>query len=276
MCRMIVAAGKVNCSELFAAAISMAKDETSTHEFNEANGLGSWKHDDGWGISWLQNGEWQQFKSITPIYEDPQVAQFLNLNSEFVMLHVRQKMGSETAMENTHPFYFNHRDVGSFMFCHNGFAGEKFFYDNSFVPKGKTDSERLFYSILTEMQDHDLHLAVQNTLENIETHTGSNIFLSSKDKTIITIKENHYPSYYTMHVGQKDGTIIVSSERVPLLQGFSWESISAGDMISVDHRSLEVKHIENKHLVQKQIVSGSSEHLEKSIYSVNNIIQYIV
>ena len=247
---MVVAAGNIDIKKVFASAIAMAKDNNSIHEFNEANGPGSWIHNDGWGIAWLKDDKWHQFKSTTPIFSDPQIASFHSLDAEFVMLHIRKRMGSETAIENTHPFHIDRHDVGSFMFCHNGYAGEEFSYCDSFKTKGKTDSERLFYSILTEMKEHDLRCAVPNVLNEIETKTGTNIILSNKDKSFIALKENNYPNYYTMTVARSEDCVMILSEKVDsVLEGFTFESLSAAAMVSLDHRTLEVNRIEYKQCV---------------------------
>jgi predicted glutamine amidotransferase len=259
MCRMIVAAGNIDIKKVFASAIAMAKDTNSVHEFNEANGPGSWVHDDGWGIAWLKKGKWHQFKSTTAIFNDPQIASFHSLDAEFVMLHVRKRMGSGTAIENTHPFHINRQDVGSFMFCHNGYAGEEFSFCDSFKLKGKTDSERLFYSILTEMKNHDLRCAVPNVLNKIETKTGTNIVLSNVDKSFIALKENNYPKYYTMTIARSDDCVMVLSETVDnVLGGFSLETLNANQMISLDHRTLDVTKIEYRQCVVNEQVLVSN------------------
>ncbi len=256
MCRILIAAGKINSEELLQATIAMAKDETSTHEFNEANGPGSWQHDDGWGIAWIKDNDWQRFKSTTAIFNDPQVRSFSNLESEFIMIHVRRRMGSETAIENTHPFHMNRHDVGNFMFCHNGYAGEKFSFCPSFKLKGKTDSERLFYSILTEMKNHDIRCSIRNVFTNIETKTGSNVVLANTDKSFIALKENKYPVYYSMYIGRREGCVVISSEKLNKLEGFTWEKVSIGELISLDHRNLEIEKLKTTACQQKQIING--------------------
>ena len=243
MCRMLIAAGDVNVSELLDAAVAMAKDETSLHELNNTEGQGSWLHDDGWGIAWLEGEEWKSFKSTKAIFSDPQVAQFMNLKTEYVMIHIRKRMGSETAIENTHPFHLKRNDVGNFVFCHNGYAGETFSFCQSFVPKGKTDSEQLFYSVLSYMKTEGIQESLSLALAAAHTTTGSNIILANSDKSFIALKENHYPKYYTMHIGRQQGSVIISSEKLTQFTStdFRWQEVSAGKIISLDHRNLNIE-----------------------------------
>lgn len=243
MCRMLIAAGEVNVSELLAAAIAMAKDETSLHELNQTEGQGSWIHNDGWGIAWLEGEEWKSFKSTTAIFADPEVAQFTTLKTQYVMIHIRKRMGSETAIENTHPFHLQRNDVGNFVFCHNGYAGETFEFCQSFVPQGKTDSERLFYSVLSYMKTEGIHESLSKALAAVDTVTGSNIILANADKSFIALKENHYPKYYTMHVGKSQGSVIISSEKLATFTSthFRWQEITEGHIISLDHRNLDLQ-----------------------------------
>ncbi len=254
MCRMLIAAGKINSKELFQVAIAMAKDQTSTHEFNEANGQGSWLHDDGWGIAWLEKGNWQSFKSTTAIFDDPQINTFSNLKSNFVMIHIRKRMGSETAIQNTHPFHLQRNDVGDFMFCHNGYAGDNFSFDPSFEVKGDTDSEKIFYSILTKMKEQDVQSSIKEVLNSIETTTGSNIILANKEKSFIASKENQYPKYYNMYIGKRKGTVVIASEKLNNLTGFVWQPTLAGEIISLDYRNLEITELNKKKL--KQMVNN--------------------
>lgn len=246
MCRMLIATGEINSQELFQAAIAMAKDETSSHEFNKANGQGTWLHNDGWGISWIKDNNFQVFKSTDPIYKDDKINNFNNIQSNFLMIHIRKRMGSETDIKNTHPFTYKRKDLGKFIFCHNGFAKDKFNYDKSFKPKGETDSEQLFYTILSKTKTKDIKDSIKTTLEKIETPTGSNIILSNIDKSFIAIKENKYPNYYTMHIGRRKGTTIVASEKLDQLEGFVWEKLNENEMISLDHRNQEINKIKER------------------------------
>ena len=64
------------------------------------------------------------------------------------------------------------------------------------------------------------------------------------------MKENNYPNYYTMTVARSEDCVMILSEKVDsVLEGFTFESLSAAAMVSLDHRTLEVNRIEYKQCV---------------------------
>ena len=129
MCRFIVALGTFEINQVVDGMIMMAKDRTLDHELNKEQGRESWLHDDGWGVAYIENGEWKIYKSIKPIFEDPFVETLKTIKTHYMLIHVRKKMGSELANENTHPFTTIHKEQ-EFVFCHNGFIDENIEFNN--------------------------------------------------------------------------------------------------------------------------------------------------
>lgn len=247
MCRMLIAVGNVDVNSLIDSAVLIAKDLNSRHELNRKQGQGSWKHGDGWGIAYLDaKGEWVIKKSIKAIYDDPTIDQARNIQTNLLLLHIRRKIGSETSVHNTHPFIIKDRKTKVYVFCHNGFIDEEIHYDQRFQPLGETDSEKLFYSILTDLKRSNIMKAIKKNFNRYNNLKGTNIILSTKDSTFVAMRKNKFPKYYQMCLGRTKDMIVVSSEQFDKEQpnnspGIYWEPLNHGEIIKINHSSLKTE-----------------------------------
>ncbi len=238
MCRMLIASGKIDLNPLLEGMILMAKDQTKIHELNEEKGLGTWIHKDGWGIAYLdEDKEWQIYRSTLPIFKDPETDKFRTIKTNQVMIHSRFKMGSGIAIKNTHPFIFKKNNPGTFVFCHNGFIDEQIIFDKKhYSVSGETDSEKLFYSILTDLKRFKLSKAIRRNFKKYKKITGTNIILTSNKKTVIATRENKFPRYYQMSMAQNESLRIFSSEPLPNMPQMSWQPLEMGEIIEINHK----------------------------------------
>jgi len=258
---MLFAVGNIDMNLLLDGIIGMAKDETSVHELNEEKGQGSWTHADGWGISYLnEKGEWIIEKSTEAIFEDPDVDKFRSIKTNLAIVHVRKKMGSEKSIYNTHPFTIQKDNPGSYVFCHNGFIDEDIFFDSSFKLKGETDSEKLFYSILTDLKKENLVKALRKNFKRYKKLTGTNIILSTKESSVIAIRENHFPRYYRMNIGINEESFIISSEKLDNIANVIWQPLEQGDIIRIDNKNLKI----DIHKLKKPILQRTLSRLRSS------------
>jgi len=265
MCRMLISIGNVTPSPLIDGTILMAKDENSIHELNEKQGRGSWRHGDGWGAAYFdENGEWVIKKSTKAIYEDPEVEELRNIKTNLFMIHTRYKMGSETSIHNTHPFRFDKEKGESFIFCHNGFIEEDIYYDKKFEAKGDTDSEKLFYSILTDLKSNNITKAIRKNFKRYKKLKGTNIILSTKKSTIVAMRKNKFLRYYQMSIGRTKDMLVVSSEQFGTIPGIFWEPLNQGDIVKIDHEKMRTKIIKEKNNL-KQKISDLYELLNKNV-----------
>lgn len=236
MCRILVASGNIDIQNMLESITVMAKDENSLHEMNE-NAPGSWKHADGWGIAYLdQKGHFIIQKSPLVIFEDPKVQKLNKISTNILIAHARRKAGSETSLKNTHPFKAKHSVLGECIFCHNGVIEDDIQFDPKFKPQGKTDSERLFYSILSEItENNDGHIAsaIRNNLQRYTKTRGSNIVLSTKEKTYVALRKNELPKYYGMMMGQGKDFVLISSEKLKTFPNISWIPLLPGEVVTI-------------------------------------------
>ena len=244
MCRMLIAVGNVDANSLIDAMLGMASDQNTRHELN-TKGAGTFQHPNGWGIAYLnEKKEWFIHKSIKPMYNDPLLDSFRSIKTKMLVLHVRRKTTGATMLENTHPFHAVVPGLGDFIFCHNGTVYDTIPYDPAFKTqiKGATDSEQLFYSLLSDLRSStDTKLSsdlIRKNLAQYKNYTGTNIIITTKDTSFIALKErNKYPHYYQMSMGTGGGQVIVSSENVAL-PGIQWQLLAHEDIVEIDTATL--------------------------------------
>ncbi|PIN76818.1 hypothetical protein COV17_00890 [Candidatus Woesearchaeota archaeon CG10_big_fil_rev_8_21_14_0_10_36_11] len=245
MCRMLIAVGKVQVGPLLDAITQIALDQNSTHELNRERERGTFQHADGWGIAYIQEKKWVIHKSTLPIFNDPKTQELRNVETSCVLLHVRRGTKGENTLENTHPFLFQSVDIGNLVFCHNGTIQDNISHSVFFNPKGTTDSERLFYSILTKTQKCSIPYAITKTFDTFPEPFGSNIIFSTIKKSFVYIRSAKYPTYMQMHLGKKRGLKIISSEHFPHIKSIQWKPLQDRDLVIINNKTGRCK-IKNK------------------------------
>ncbi|MBU0456565.1 MAG: class II glutamine amidotransferase [Nanoarchaeota archaeon] len=237
---MLIALGKIDVKFLIEEMILISKDMNQIHEFNKDN-HGNFKHDNGWGIAYLdQQKKWKIIKSTKPIFEDPKIEKIKKIKTNLIIIHAR-KSKSEMSLNNTHPFTYNYLNE-KILFFHNGTLEQLIHFNNRYKLKGNTDSEQLFYSILSDLKNRDYLTGIKKNLNKYTKKNGSNIIFSLRDKLFIAVKDNEYPLYFNMYLGKNSNQIIVSSEILPHSKDLSWETITENQILTLDH---------NKHLILK-------------------------
>lgn len=219
----------------------MALDQTTIHERNEKTGLGTWLHQDGWGLAIIKDNHFQLTKSTKPIFEDQIVKNLTSINTKFALLHVRAASVGSVGLENTHPFFAkieSESEDKEVVFCHNGTIKEKIKFDQKYKPQGTTDSEQILYSILTEYEKKDFSSAITNTFAQLQQPVNSNIILSTTTKSYIFSKPNQFPRYLQMWIGRKKDELIISSEKIAAMKDYSWKELTKNKVVIVDHKTL--------------------------------------
>ncbi|HLD39820.1 MAG TPA: class II glutamine amidotransferase [Candidatus Nanoarchaeia archaeon] len=261
MCRMIIASGKINPKQILDSLILMAKDENSRHERNQEKGPGSYQHPDGWGIAYLdQKGDFVIKKSEKAIFADPEVQKLSDINTNFMIAHVRKKAGSETSIHNTHPFEAYHRLLGEGVFCHNGFIEDEIKFHPKYKLEGKTDSEKLFYSILSDINDNKPENIARVIRNNLKTYTktqGTNVVLSTKEKTFVGLRKNELPKYYGMVLGEGIHFVLISSEKLKTFPDISWKALQPEDVVILHNgrKHYSIKKEKSKNPILQKIVA---------------------
>jgi len=232
---MLIASGNVNLSQLFDGIIAMASDQTKLHGFNKNKGLGSFQHLDGWGIAYLdENDNWILRKSTKPILNDPLVEELREVKTKLAIIHARKGSKGGRVVNNNHPFQYN-----NYTFCHNGHIRNPIKYNKKYHPLGDTDSERLFYAIISNLneQRNNFTQAIGKTLRQNNYCKGSNLVFANKEDSYIAIKENTRPEYYNMCLGKNKDQVIVSSEILANIPGLKWEELPSGSLVRIINKT---------------------------------------
>tara|TARA_Y100000310_G_C20692569_1_gene823298 strand:- start:3339 stop:3953 length:615 start_codon:yes stop_codon:yes gene_type:complete len=147
---------------------------------------------DGWGIFYLENGEFKEFKSSEPIWGGN-----FEVRARLAFVHARFASKKSTiGVGNNMPFM---KDGWVFMF--NGFLrGVKLD-----VP-GRIGAEKVFNIFLEKVDDLGLEGALKEVArilgENSDYIRGMNIVVGNKDHVGVLCKFNEDEEYFTMKYGR--------------------------------------------------------------------------
>lgn len=240
MCRILFAVGQIDMNYLIAGLLAMATDQNSFHERNQKKGLGTNKHGDGWGLAYWQNGRWKIYKSTKAVYNDDSLDKFRSLQPQIALFHVRKAYIGKISLPNTQPFRYK-----QYVFGHNGVVEETISFSSSFQPKGETDSEKVFYSILTflhkKKKTKEPAQLLAQTLNQFSGKEIGNLLLSTKDKTYLASTNGSWPKYFQMSIGQNQNTTIISSEQIKYNTPLTWKQIPRSNILELDHTTQSVK-----------------------------------
>lgn len=162
MCRLFLAINQNLDKDTIMNFFSQSKDKKNTPGLS--NPLDADYHLDGYGVCWFEpDGELLLYKSASSYNQDENFPDIFDqfVNSRFILAHLRNKgkisVGNPN-ISNSHPFI-----CSNYIFAHNGFI--KNFPDcknkilnwisDKYSQKicGETDTEHLFYCLLTIIDD---------------------------------------------------------------------------------------------------------------------------
>ncbi len=263
MCRMLIAVGTFNSQTLLQNASAMAQDVLSEHELNNFT-KGNFPHKDGWGIAKYNpnTNKWITYKSTKPIWTNYKLTSRKVNNSTtkketkqhsvtVTIIHTRRATIGKISMANTHPFELTiaashdivpqkkeNQKLQKYFFCHNGTIKDNIPQNKVFSPKGTTDSEKLFHSILENYLLTKNPIDIRNTINQYNYPGASNIILSTNEKSLISINCKKNPHYTHMHLFQGEQGILISSEKLPNFQPTT--ILTHGTIIEIDHHTTKI------------------------------------
>ena len=244
MCRMLLALGNIGTHHLVDGVIAMASDNNINHELNNQI-KGTFVHDCGWSFATLNDkNDWLIRKSTNIIYQDESVWDLKPVKTKLRSFHVRKATKGNLSMNNLHHFHYESPKHGSFVMSHNGDVSDYIYFDKKFKVKGTTDSEQLFYNILTNIESGiSIKKSLRNSLKNLKIFKGANLLFSTKDKSFVTVYFSENPRYYGMKLIKKKNSLIVSSEiiKLPGVDKKDWIHLKNGDLVEINHRTLDYK-----------------------------------
>ncbi len=165
----------------------------------------------GWGCAYQQRGEWQLYKTVTPIWEDD-LTRFGR--TRLLLAHARSAFQNRgIVVDNNMPF-----SDGGWMFAFNGeLRGVRL------RETGRTGAEKIF-RLIRRLDRGDARAALQQAASILERRSryirAMNLIMTDGRQAIAMCYFNEDPDYFTMHYRQRDGRLIVCSE--PLSDEPDW------------------------------------------------------
>jgi predicted glutamine amidotransferase len=203
------------------------------------------EHKDGWGIGY----EGEVIKDVNPAKESELLTQTgKSLETEGALFHLRlASKGITINIDNNHPFTH-----GSTTFMHNGTihpsdAAEEFISDKyKALITGTTDSERLFYALLSQVDELGLVEGVRNIVNLVRSkadYSALNIMVQTPDTLIAVCEFNDSnqsewsgPDHYELRFIQRDGDFLIASTG---WGNADWQHLDNHQMLVVNRSTLE-------------------------------------
>ena len=203
------------------------------------------EHKDGWGIGY----EGEVIKDINPAKESELLTQTgKNLETEGALFHLRlASKGITINIDNNHPFTY-----GTTTFMHNGTirpsdAAEEFISDKyKALITGTTDSERFFYALLSQVDEHGLVEGVRNIVNLVRSkadYSALNIMVQTPDTLIAVCEFNDSnqsewsgPDHYELRFIQREADFLIASTG---WGNADWQHLENHHMLVVNRSTLE-------------------------------------
>ena len=160
----------------------------------------------GWGCAWLEDGLWQVYRDIRPVWEDD-LSRFST--TTLLVAHARSAFRDEgIRVENNMPFF-----DGQQVFIFNGeLQGVRI------REAGRIGAEKIFNFIKRFDRDGRLP-ALERGVAVIEKRTryvrAMNMIIASRDSSELETLYNENPAYFQMYRSQQAAADIVCSEPYP-------------------------------------------------------------
>lgn len=166
---------------------------------------------DGWGMSWWNNGTWEQYVSIKPIWEDNYMFSYAPKTTCFV-IHARSASFAEHENEVAYNQPFIH---GMHSFVFNGLLkGVRLPYKL----EGTIGSQKIFSLVGKFLKTMPTEKALEKAVESINTHSrfiqALNIGICDGSKIFAYTQYAKYPQYYHLQYSNENDMQIVSSEAI--------------------------------------------------------------
>lgn len=189
---------------------------------------------DGWGLAWLENGQFQIVKEPRPAFRSTLFEDLATtLRSALIIAHVRKaRHPPVNTLNNTHPF-LSECCGREWVFAHNGLVPEivGMEQENRHAvcrPAGDTDSEYAFCHLLSHLarefdaRPADAPLAVLATASELVASLGKFNFLLSDGDRLIAYGHDR------LHYLERGDSAMIATE--PLSGEAGWLPFAAGEL----------------------------------------------
>jgi predicted glutamine amidotransferase len=206
-------------------------------------------HADGWGIAWRGPDGVRGVREARSARRSPLFGNTVaSVITDAAILHLRDATtGLPIDATNTHPFV---RD--GFAFMHNGFVGPigdiDAMIDSDLVPIGRTDSERYFLAVLTEIRAGrdvaDALLAVADRVVELAGSTSANAMLLSSEAlhVVCAYRPGRQPpefgeDYFALRYLRTDESVVIGSTGI---EQAGWTDLPERSVLTLDRRTMSL------------------------------------
>lgn len=203
------------------------------------------EHKDGWGIA----SDGQVAKNLKAAFESVEFSdEVKELHTDGALLHLRlASKGLTVDIANNHPFTHDR-----YTFMHNGTlrptnVAEPFIsaHYKKFIT-GYTDSERLFFALLTQIDELGLIEGVRKTINEVRgiaDYSAINIMIQTPEHLIAVCEFNEKntsewsgPDHYELRFMKTEHDVVIASTG---WGNSDWQHLDNHQMLVVDRASLE-------------------------------------
>ncbi len=202
---------------------------------------------DGFGIGWYGHRSTPGlYREILPAWNDANLQSIAhNIESGLFFAHVRASTGTGTSRSNCHPFAFD-----KYLFMHNGQIGdyklvrrelEALIDDKYYCSRqGSTDSELIFYLMLSFGLETDSRRAIRKAIETVESamqrHDITTPFrftacLSDGD-SLFAVRYANDDKPPTLYYRKRGNQVIVVSEPLDT-ESASWIAVDPNQCLNI-------------------------------------------
>lgn len=176
----------------------------------------------GWGCAYIQNGKWNYYKNVIPIWEDNLT---IFRNSKRLIAHARSAFKDEgIVVENNMPFYDD-----NYIFVFNGeLRGVKI------KEKGRIGAEKIF-NYIKRFDKYGIDNAMMKGIGLIKKRStyirAMNIIIADNNSTYVYSHFNEDDEYFTMHIKKSEDEIVVCSD--PFFNDDGWNPIENNSLMEL-------------------------------------------
>lgn len=201
------------CRFALVRTASQEKPETLLNDFadmaQKSKALdGDWQGD-GWGIAWIEKGEWKQYKSLKPVWEDQNTFHTFPKTNIF-LIHARSASFPKDKgnIEFNQPYIYK-----NYAFVFNGLLkGVRL------AAPGRIGAEKIWNILKNNLVRFSPEEALQKTtdvlIKNTQQVNALNVGLSDGKKLYSFCYYTMHPEYYNLQMSKNGSKEIVSSEKI--------------------------------------------------------------
>ncbi|PIT90356.1 MAG: hypothetical protein COU22_02585 [Candidatus Komeilibacteria bacterium CG10_big_fil_rev_8_21_14_0_10_41_13] len=161
---------------------------------------------DGWGLAYLSKGKLKIIKDLQPVWQSLEVESLPE--TDFLLLHARSALENTSVddLNNNQPFYEQ-----GVLYAFNGLVKKV-----RLKMPGRIGAHKIFNFILSKIKDLPLMEALEASVKSLSLNSGYlralNLLLVTGEQAAVSCNYNEEPDYFTVHYGQTDDSLVISSE----------------------------------------------------------------